>query len=111
MKKLIFILPLLYYSCTDEMIIDTNEVAPMISLTGIWKTVFSYYTNTETGKRVTFVYVYPTCPTIVNLDRDSTFTYGYYDNYTDYELDENGVQIGWCTALPPQTGPVLELVL
>ena len=93
MKKLLFILPLLYYSCTDEMIIDTNEVAPMISLAGIWKTLFTYYTNTVTGKIDTTVYVYPECPRIYDLDSDSTYTYGYYEYHTDYEFDENGVVI------------------
>ena len=93
MKKLIFILPLLYYSCTDDIVADTNEVAPMISLTGIWENSFTYYTNTETGKIDTTVYVYPECPSIFDLDSDSTYTYGYYEYHHDYELDENGVMI------------------
>ena len=93
MKKLIFILPLLYYSCTDDIVADTNEVAPMISLTGIWKTLFTYYTNTVTGKIDTTVYVYPECPMMFDLDSDSTYAVGYYQRDFDYVFDENGIII------------------
>ena len=73
---------------------ETNQAEPMLSLAGIWESLFVYYTNTETSKIDTTVYIYPECPPIFDLDSDSTYTYGYYDEHTKYELDENGVVIG-----------------
>ena len=110
MKKLLFILPLLYYSCTDDIVSDTNEVSPMISLTGIWKNLFAYYTNTVTGKIDTTVYVYPECPWIFDLDSDSTYAVGYYQRDFDYVFDENGIiidQTWFCSEVFQYQGNVI----